>query len=206
MADEKAMDPEVKLLAAMAYGEGSAANDHDEIFALASVLVRQRNARGYSTMSAFIKGEPSYSYVIGDGNPRYKKMSQASDSVIRKDPGMSLAIEAAENAMKGGTDFSNGAYFWDGGDIKTNYAKHFKVRHGIKFTDPAHNVYDVQESTQLVVLTRTVKKRVGKKVTTTKEEVGRYDHVYESTAGHGGTIFWKNGADYLRTAGAKAYK
>ena len=189
MADEKAIDTEVKLLASMAYGEGSVANDHDEIFALASVLVRQRNARGYSTMSAFIKGEPSYSYVIGDGNPRYNKMTKASDAVIRKDPGMSLAIEAAENAMKGGPDLSNGAYFWDGGDIKINYAKHFKVRHGIKFTDPAHNVYDIKESTKLVVLTRTVKKRVGKKVTTTKEEIGRYDHVYESTAGHGGTIF-----------------
>lgn len=206
MADEKTIDAEVKLLACMAYGEGSAANDRDEIFALASVLVRQRNARGYSTMSAFIKGEPSYSYVIGDGNPRYNKMSKASDAGIRKDSGMSLAIEAAENAMKGGPDLSNGAYFWDGGDIKINYAKHFKVRHGVKFTDPAHNVYDIKESTKLVILTRTVKKRIGKKVTTTKEEIGRYDHVYESTAGHGGTIFWKNGSDYLSTAGAKEYK
>src|SRR5690606_7045456 len=125
---------------------GSTANDHDELFALASVLVRQRDARGYTSMAAFTKGEPSYSYVIGDGNPRYNKMAKASESAIRKDVGMSLAIAAAENALKGGADFSNGAYFWDGGDIKTNYAKHFKVRHGIKFTDPAHNVYDIKES------------------------------------------------------------
>ena len=206
MADEKAIDAEVKLLACMAYGEGSTANDHDELFALASVLVRQRDARGYASMAAFTKGEPSYSYVIGDGNPRYNKMAKAGESAIRKDVGMSLAIAAAENALKGGPDLSNGAYFWDGGDIKTNYAKHFKVRHGIKFTDPAHNVYDIKESTKLVILTRTIKKRIGKKVTTTKEEIGRYDHVYESTAGHGGTIFWKNSAGYLSTAGAKEYK
>jgi hypothetical protein len=95
MADDKAIDAEVKLLACMAYGEGSTANDHDELFALASVLVRQRNARGYSTMSAFINGEPSYSYVIGDGNPRYNKMANASDAAIKKDPGMSMAIAAA---------------------------------------------------------------------------------------------------------------
>lgn len=206
MADEKAIDAEVRLLACMAYGEGSTANDHDELFALASVLVRQRNARGYSTMSAFIQGEPSYSYVVGDSNPRYNKMTKSSDAAIRKDSGMSLAIAAAEGALKGGPDFSNGAYFWDGGDIKIHYATHFKVRHGIKFTDPAHDVIGIKESTKLVILTRTVKKRVGKKVTTTKEEIGRYDHVYESTAGHGGTIFWKNGADYLSTAGAKEYK
>ena len=206
MADEKTVDAEVKLLACMAYGEGSTTNDHDELFALASVLVRQRDARGYPSMSAFVKGEPSYSYVIGDGNPRYNKMTKANEAAIKKDAGMSLAISAAENALKGGPDLSNGAYFWDGGDIKTNYAKHFKVKHGIKFTDPAHNVYDIKESTKLVILTRTVKKRVGKKVTTTKAEIGRYDHVYESTAGHGGTIFWKNSADYLSTAGAKEYK
>lgn len=49
------------------------------------------------------------------------------------------------------------------------------------------------------------KSRDGKKIKT-EEEKGRYDHVYESTAGHGGTIFWKQGKDYLDAAGAKAYK
>lgn len=61
---------------------------------------------------------------------------------------------------------------------------------------------DIKESTKLVILTRTLKKRIGKKVTTTKEEIGRYDRVYESTAGHGGTIFWKNSAGYLRFGAA----
>ena len=61
--------------------------------------------------------------------------------------------------------YSNGAYFWDGADIKPNYATHFKVRHGIKFTDPAHNIYDIKESTTTTVnLYKTTKKKVGGKV------------------------------------------
>jgi hypothetical protein len=36
--------------------------------------------------------------------------------------------------------------------------------------------------------------------------VARYDHVYDSTAAQGGTIFWKNNDDYMRITGAKEYK
>ncbi|WP_222848018.1 hypothetical protein [Raoultella terrigena] len=70
--DEKITDEE-RLLAAMAYGEASTNNDANELKALASVLIRQRDARGYTTMKEFIDGEPFYSYVVGDGNAKYKK-------------------------------------------------------------------------------------------------------------------------------------
>ncbi|WP_404654339.1 hypothetical protein [Raoultella terrigena] len=53
---------------------------------------------------------------------------------------MSNALVAARNALIDGPDLSNWAYFWDGVDIKLNYSKHFKVKHGIKFTDPIHNI------------------------------------------------------------------
>ena len=206
MSDKNKISEETKMLAAMAYGESSTADDEQEIYALASVLYRQMKARKYTSVKEFGTKDKTFSFVTSDGNPRYNKMMKASEKEIDKDAGMSIAIKAAENAAAGGVDYSNGAYFWDGGDIKIHYATHFKVKHGIKFTDPTHDVIGIKESTKLVILTRTVKKRVGKKVTTTKEEIGRYDHVYESTAGHGGTIFWKNGADYLSTAGAKEYK
>lgn len=207
MADEtKPIDVETKILAAMAYGESSAQNVADEMSALASVLVRQRSARGYATMADFVKGEKTFSYVTSDKNARYNKMITATDAAIRKNAGMTMAMAAAETALKGGPDKSNGAYFWDGGDIKTHYDTHFKVRVGIKFTDPSHNIYDIAESTHLFIKTKTVKKRVNGKIEIKTEEVGRYDHVYDSTAAIGGTIFWKNNDDYMKLTKCKPYK
>lgn len=206
MPEDHPIDAETKLLAAMAYGEASAANNSDEMHALASVIWRQRIARGHATMALFVQWEPTYSYVTSDGNKRYQKMTRASDKDIRNDPGMSSALAAAENAMSGGPDKSNGAYFWDGADIKSHYKTHFKVRNGIKFTDPSHNIYGIQESTHTVILWKTVVKRTGGKIVRETQETGRYDHVYESTAGIGGTIFWRNSDGYLKTAGAKVYK
>ncbi len=190
----------------MAYGEASTADDADEIYALASILKRQRDARGYSTMVAFAEGEPSFSFVVGDGNKRYQKFKNAKDADIMADAGMKTAVAAAENALADGPDKSNGAWFWDGEDIKSHYKTHFKVKIGIRFTDPAHNIYDIKESSKLVIKYRITKKKVKGKVVEHKEELYRYDHVYESTAAYGGTIFWKQAPDYLKYTGAKAYK
>jgi hypothetical protein len=155
-----ARDPisaETKQLAAMAYGEASVQNSSDEMMAIASVLVRQRDARGYSDIGTFAKNESSFSFVVGDGNARYNKMMKSTDAQIEGNPGMRTAIDAARNALAGGPDKSNGAYFWDGADIKTNYNKHFKVTHGIKITDPSHNIYGVEDSTKLVILYKIIK-------------------------------------------------
>ncbi|RAR50052.1 hypothetical protein C7401_14344 [Paraburkholderia unamae] len=202
------VDAQTKLLAAMAYGEASSQNDSDEMMAIASVLVRQRNARGYSDMATFTKNDRTFSFVVGDGNPRYNALMKAKDEKIEKDAGMQAAISAARNALAGGPDKSNGAYFWDGADIKTNYANHFKVRQGIKITDPSHNIYQINDSTNLKILYKTIKIKDKKshKVTIKKEEIGRYDHVYDSTAAHGGTIFWKFSQEYRDVTKAKEYK
>lgn len=119
---------------------------------------------------------------------------------------MSNAVRAARNAMAAdGVDYSGGAYFWDGSDIKTNYNNHFKVRHGIKFTDSSHNIYGIKESTALVIKTKTTKRKVDGKIVVKKEEIYRYDHIYESTAGYGGTIFWRQNPDYLRYTRSREY-
>jgi hypothetical protein len=110
--------------------------------------------------------------------------------------------------MAGGPDRSNGAYFWDGADIKTNYKKHAKVNVGIKFSEPSHDIYQIGESTKLVIKTKTVVKKdvvTGKK-TSVVEEVGRFDHVYEFTAAHGGTIFWRISPHYIQVMKAKEYR
>lgn len=202
------LNSETRQLAAMTYGESSTNNDVDEMFAIANVLVRQRDARGYQDIMSFAKSEPSFSFVVADGNSRYKKLMNATEVDIRKDAGMSTAIDAAENALNSGLDKSNGAFFWDGRDIKTNYSNHFKVKHGIKFLDPAHNIYHIKESTKEVIIYKIIKIRNKKtnRSRTKKVKVGRYDHVYESTAAYGGTIFWKFNPDYLNVTHAKEYK
>jgi hypothetical protein len=202
------LDAQTRQLAAMAYGEASRQNNQDEMMGIASVLVRQRDARGYSDIATFASTERSFSFVVSDGNQRYQALMKATDDQIAKNPEMQEAIAAAKNALNYGPDKSNGAYFWDGADIKTNYARHAKVKRGIKITDPSHNIYGIKDSIKLVIKYRVVKiknKKTGK-TTIKREEAGRYDHLYESTAGIGGTIFWKFGQDYLKVTHAKPYK
>ena len=253
---------ELRLLAAMAFGESSNLNNFEEMAGIASVLIRQRDARGYASMQDFVKKEPTYSYVVSDGNARYATLMQLEEAQVQKEAldakselkatqenikrlsekaptetdtkklkimhvelanlkkmerslrrklheldAHVMAFTAARHALEGGEDYSNGAYFWDGSDIKTNYKNHFKVKNGVKIIAPEHNIYGIPDSTKLVIIKKIVikKSRDGKK-TKTEEEKGRYDHVYESTAGHGGTIFWKQSKDYLDVTGAKAYK
>jgi hypothetical protein len=154
--------------------------------ALASVLVRQRDARGYTSMSTFVSTDKTFSFVVKDGNERYHKLINASEAQLEKNPGMNAAVAAARNALARGPDLSNGAYFWDGVDIKIGYKTHFKVRHGIKFSRPSHNIYEILETEKLIILKKTIVKRSkGKIISTETVEVGRYDHVYESTAAFG---------------------
>lgn len=202
------LSEEVRQLAAMAYGESSTNDNEDEIFAIASVLVRQYKARGYPNIIDFAKNETTFSFVVTDGNRRYKLLIEAPPSRIEKHPGMAMAVRAASNALADGPDKSNGAYFWDGADIKSNYKRHFKVRHGIRFSDATHNIYSVAESRKTVIIYRTtrIRNRDTKAIRTVRNEVGRYDHQYVSTAAHGGTIFWKFNPEYLKATRGKEYK
>lgn len=206
MADK--LDKQIRQLAAMAYGEASCADDAEEMSAIASVLIRQRDARGYQDMATFAAQEPSFSFVVSDGNARYARLMNASENDIDKHAGMKAAVRAAINAVNGGPDKSNGAYFWDGADIKSNYQHHFKVRHGIKFSDPAHNIYGIVESTKIGIVYKSTKTKYAKtgKILITREEVDRYDHLYDSTAACGGTIFWKFNQHYLDVTHARNYK
>lgn len=210
MIENKKNTEEEKLLAAMVYGEASHADNIDEKKAIAAVLVRQMKARGYSTLDAFTKGEKTYAFIVSDGNTRYTLLKKSSDEEIHDNIAMNNALLAARNAISGGDDPSNGAYFWDGADIKSNYNSHFKVQHGIKFTKPEHNIYNIKESTKIVKKTKTeiIKKKVKGKITTKTETVviDSYDHVYDLTAAYGGTIFWKNNPEYIRISKGKEYK
>ena len=195
------IDADTKMLAATAYGEGSSQNVFEEMAAIANVLVRQQKARGYASISAFITADKTFAFAAHDGNQRYAKLMAAKPADIEKDAGMAAAVKGAQNALAaGGTDYSNGAYFWDGADIKSNYANHAKVLGGVHITDPKHNIYKIDdkdvpgETWWLDAKGKKTKLR------------GKWDYKYESTAGWGGTIFWKYNAAFVKASGNKEHK
>lgn len=200
-AAETPLDDNTRLLAAVAYGEASTQNVFEEIAAIANVLVRQQKARGYASVKAFVAANKTYAFAAYDGNARYKQLMNASAKDIAADPnGMGAAVRAATNALSAApTDYANGAYFWDGADIKSNYANHPKVADGIHFTDAKHNIYNIAEKN--VPGEEWWRDTAGKK---TKLR-GKWDYKYESTAAYGGTIFWKYNADFLKATGNKEY-
>jgi hypothetical protein len=199
------IDPQTKKLAAIAYGEASTADDPNEIGAIAWAVANRARAWDNKTISQLLVADKNYTYAIKDGNPRYNRLMDASDAAIAADKGMALALDAAKNALANtGCDPSNGAYWWDGTDFKTNYKKHPKVKDGFRISDPEHNIFNVEERSHLVVLYWQAKNKKGVIVNT--KERGRYSYVWESTAAYGSTIFWKHDADYLTATGGKAYR
>lgn len=199
-SDATALDDNTRKLAATAYGEGSTQNVFEEMAGIANVLVRQQKARGYSSIAAFINADKTYAFAAHDGNQRYGKLIAATEAEIAKDTGMAAAVKAAKNALlSNGVDYSNGGYFWDGADIKSNYDKHPKVRAGIRITDPKHNIYSIESKD--VPGEEWWRDANGKN---TKLR-GKWSYKYESTAAYGGTIFWKYNADFIKATGNKAH-
>lgn len=173
---------EEKLLAGISYGESSTRNDYKEMAAIASATLRKRDAEKAGSVYDLVEKNKNFIYVIGDGNTRFRELMCA-----KKPKGFDLAFKAARNALSGGKDFSNGGCFWDGYDLKTKGVGHYKYKTSFKFTTPSHNIFSVKEPPPL-------------KIRTPK---GVYNTVYESTATHGRTIFWKLNKDFLKLTGAK---
>lgn len=198
--DATALDDNTRQLAATAYGEASTKIVFEEIAAIANVLVRQQKARSYPSVAAFIKADKTFAFAAHDGNKRYAILVAASESEIAKDDGMAAAVKAAKNALsKTGVDYSKGAHFWDGADIKSNYDKHPKVRGGIHITDPAHNIYNLENKD----VPGEEWWRDAKGNNTNLR--GKWSYKYESTAAYGGTIFWKYNANFIKATGNKEY-
>lgn len=200
------MDAQTRKLAAIAYGESSGANDPKEIGAIAWAVANRARAWGGKTIEEMLTADPNYTYVVKDGSPRYNRLMKASEADIQADSGMALALKCAQNALANtGADPSNGAYWWDGLDFKTNYARHPKVRDGFHFAAPEHNIHDVKETSHETTIYWKVRdKKTGKEVNSKVR--GRFKCVWESTAAYGGTIFWKHDADYVVATGGKAYR
>lgn len=200
------IEKDVRLLAAVAYGEASTANDSDEIGGIAFAVTNRCRAWGNKSVSELRAADPDYSYAWNGSNARFNKLERASDKEIAQDTGMALAVKWAKNAIdNNGPDPSNGGFWWDGLDFKTNYANHPKVKDGFKWGDPSNNIFDVPEKRRTAIVRWQVKsKKTGRIVD--GSERGRYDSVWVSTAAHGSTIFWIHNQDYLNATGGKAYR
>lgn len=197
---------EVRLLAAIAFGEASTEDHPDEIAGIAHAAANRAKAWGGKSIQGLLNADPNYTYAANGTNVRFNQLKGASVKDINASRGMRIAINASRTALKGGgTDPSNGAFWWDGVDIKTNYEHHPKVKDGIRFGNPSHNLFGIKESAKTRIIYWQVKdKRTGKLVDS--KERGRYEAVWVSTAAQGKTLFWKHDPAYLKATGGKEYK
>ena len=196
-------NPDVVLLAAVAYGEASGKDLFEEMAGIATVIVREQQARG-KTLQAFIGSHGTYAFAASDKNPRTASLRKTAPAERVKMAGMAAALKAAQNALSGGADFSKGAFFWDGADIKSNYDNHPKVQRGIRFTKKEHNIYNIAEKSVDVTTHWQTYDKEGKLVAGAVR--GKYTAAYESTAAYGGTIFWKYTQEFLAATGNKEYE
>ncbi|MCD4501086.1 hypothetical protein [Chromobacterium vaccinii] len=200
------LDAQTRKLAAIAYGEASGANDSNEIGGIAWAVANRARTWGGKTVDGLLAADPNYTYAVKDGNQRYAKLMKATEAAIAADPGMKLAVDSAKAALaNSGNDPSNGAYWWDGKDFKSNFDNHPKVKDGFHITDPKHNIFDVKDVAHPTTIYWKVRdKKTGKEVNSKVR--GKFQFVWESTAAYGSTIFWKHDADYIKATGGKAYR
>ena len=89
---------------------------------------------------------------------------------------------------------SNGAYWWDGADIKSNM--HNK-EWGIHYTDPKHDIYKTGDTT--------VGPFQEHWQPSGKNRGEPWNHKLDSTAAYGGTVFWKKNSNYQDVTDNKVY-
>jgi len=198
-------DDELRI-ASIAYGESSVEDDPDEIRGIAFAIANRMRAWGKPSVESMLQEDKNYSYVVKDGNARYKKFISASEKDRQNDKGMQIAVFAAKDALADhGDDPSNGAFWWDGVDLKLKRSSNPRIKFGFKYGSQSHNIFNMAEiSKETTVYWQMRDKRSGRIVN--KNIRGSYSAVYESTAAHNKTIFWKYTEEFILTTGAKSYR
>jgi hypothetical protein len=196
---------EARLIAAIAYGEASTDDNVEEVCGIAHAVINRSAAWGIS-VAEMLKKDKNYTYAANGGNARFNLLNGASVEKINDSAAMRVAVNAAIRAASGeGGDPSNGAYWWDGLDLKDLVKTNPRVAHGFKFASDDRNIFKMDPIIKNVI----VHWRVRDKKTLLEVdsvERGRYDTVYVSTAAKGKTVFWKYNPDFVRASGAKEYK
>jgi hypothetical protein len=167
---------------------------------MATVVLRKRDALGYSTVQALYEDLPGSYYGVGNRNTRFLNILCIDEENIENE--YPQLYEAVNNAYDpNGIDYSNGACYWDGYDLATGGVEHphYKL-YGYIFTDPSHNLWPS------LISTTPPKNRKGDKTYPGGLPI-YYDWVFESTAAYGQTIFFKLNSEYVNAIwGAKQCK
>lgn len=201
------MNLSLRIHIAGTLGESSILNLFEEMAAIASVFERQRKRRGCKDFVEFREKHPTYAFALSDANPRAKLVMDATENEIKTKEPMATAYKAVMHVLSGGKDYSNGAFFWDGYDFKTN-EKHFKRKKGFKYTSSTHNIFSVpeQRAKSAYIKRKSIKENGIVKIIIVAET----DYIYESTAAFSGfynkkgknqltgTICWKMNPVYVR--------
>jgi hypothetical protein len=200
------IDPEVRLLAAVSYGEASIDDDSEEVLGIAYAVANRARAWGGKKISDLLKADRNYTYAANGTNARFNLLMATSPKAINKSLPMRAAINSAINALNSkGHDPSNGAYWWDGIDLKLKKQVNPRIAYGFKYGAQEHNIFEMQPIIKIVIIHwRVINKRTGE--TVDGAERGRYDSIYVSTAARGKTIFWRYNPAYVKATGAKEYK
>lgn len=218
LESKKTIDEETKYLAAVAYDEAGVEFNIKEVTGIAYAVMNRlraynkylikKNKEPY-TIKKLFEIDRSYAYAKNGKNDRFNLFMKTKDDKIISHPILSQVLNATMEAInETGVDYSNGAFWWDGEDIRTKYVEHDKVKKGIKFSETSHNIFNIKETpkdyTWYIVHIKINKQTKKKK--TIKTVAGRHDYIYNSTAAHGKTIFWKTDPDYVKFAGADAFR
>ena len=174
---------EIKLLAAIIYGEASVNSTFEEKAAIANAVIRFRDSYHYKSVNQLIAKKPDYSSAVKNRVVRYR-IVMCSDVEIEYPE----VYKAVSNALDpNGIDYANEGCFWDGFDLVTLGTKQPHYIKGYKFTNPLHDVLSVGDS-------QPANKHGAN---------GAYDYTYESTAGYGETVFWKYTKEFMNAKGVK---
>ena len=179
-----------ETMTAALYGEGSSNVNLEEMQAIGDVIMNRAKS----------VGTHPYLIIQSDGqvngwNPNSKKAT-LDGRTLNTDNKLVTARKATITTMQGSSrGLSNGAYFWDGEDIKSPKNPHSSVW-GYFYTDSAHDIYNTgnklfPEKTLYFELENG--ERGGKR--------GSFTHILDSTNAIGGTIFWKYNEDWKKATG-----
>jgi hypothetical protein len=202
---EGPIDPEIQLLAAIAYGEASVNDDPEEVLGIAYAVSNRARAWG-KTISGVLKSDPNYTYAANGTCTRFNLLMASSPAKINHSPPMRTAVNAAINALnKKGHDPSSDAYWWDGLDLKEKRQGNPRISRGFKYGAQEHNIYQMEPIIKMVIAYWTVTDKKTK-LPVDGSERGRFDTVYISTSARGQTIFWRYNPNFVKATGAKEYK
>ena len=163
---------EFVALAGTLYAESTPGKiSFEEMAAIGSVIRNRANANNCSLID-IASGCGIYGYnkrdKINNPNANQKKVN--------------LAYKAAMITLGTKTDYSDGAYYWQGRDFSMSGEKAYKQFYqcGFKFTNPQHDVY-----------------KMGDKIGS-----GKVPYQYESTNGQAGTVFFRLTKEWKKANGA----